>query len=477
MSDLFKGTRENFILLTDSYKPSHYKLLPPKTTKVYAYAESRGVSDPGVPSRTLFFGLQAWLKRYFVGPVFDEADINEADGFYPNIYPTPVFNRQLWVDLLRDHPEGLPLRIKALPEGSLVDSRNALVTIENTDPKYAWLVTYVETLLLEGIWYPTTVATTSFSIKQLIRKYAQQTGGNMEIPVHLNDFGFRGVSSPEQAGMGGMAHLVNFLGSDNQAGMIYAIRYYNAKPGVGVSVPATEHSETIMWGEDHEADAYRYFLEQYPEGILSMVIDSYDDYNAVDNILGKELHDVIVNRNGKLVVRPDSGYPPDKVVQLLKSLDKNFGSTVNDKGYKNLNPKVGMIYGDWMHYAMIDRMYGSMAKHGFCTDNVVAGQGGALLQKLDRDTYKFALKDSYAEIDGKEVAFCKHPKADSSKNSKAGKLQVEFNKWTGKFTTHSFDELREDHNVLRTVFENGELKVDETFETIRKRADSFLNVV
>ncbi len=476
MSIAYQGKKKSFILRTDAYKIAHWKFLPPNTTKLYGIGESRGVTDPGVPPRTLFFGLQMALKKWLEGVVFDEADVEYGKLFNKGVFGFDgVYNYEGWKQLLQDHKGTIPVEIKALPEGSLVDSHNVLWTVESTDPKYPWIATYIESLLLQSLWYPTSVATTSFGIKKLIRKWAEKTGGSMQIPVSLNDFGYRGASSDETAEIGGCAHLVNFLGSDNLPGIQAAIDYYGARPGVGISVPATEHSETIIWGEDHEAEAYKYFMEQYPQGYISIVSDSYDLNNAV-KLFSTSLRDQVLTRDGVVVVRPDSGYPPDIMRHLLNQLWDSFGGNLTDKGYKVLNTKVRIIYGDWMSYGMIDKVCSATTSAGFSTDNFVFGMGGALLQMVNRDTFKFAFKASAAEVDGLERTFSKHPKDDPGKNSKAGKYMVLYNKWDGKFTSIPEDDLKADQNQLRTVFKNGKILIEEDFETIRKRADSFLNV-
>jgi len=463
---------DNILLDTDVYKHTHWKMIPPDVKYTYAYQESRGVTDKGVPPETVVFGYQYYLKRYLEGQVIKEEMIEVADLLMEEIFGTDqYFNKHGWKYILENYDGKLPILIKAVPEGMVIPSHNILMSIENTDPNVPWLTTFVETLLMRS-WYPISVASTSFGIKKLIRKYAERTGGNIEIPFHLNDFGSRGVSSKESAGVGGMAHLVNFQGSDTIEAALYAKQYYNAN-FVMASVAATEHSETLVWGEDHEKEAYEHFIKTFPSGILSVVSDTYDINNAVNKIFGEELRDKILERDGKLVVRPDSGYPPHITVQVLKSLYKHFGGSTNDKGYITLNPKVGVIYGDYIRYGMIDDILAGMEKEGFSTDNVVFGMGGALLQQVNRDTFKFAIKNSAcADEHHSWKGIAKNPITDPGKKSKKGRLQLI--KEDGKFFTQEYNPYHEDKDLLVPIFKNGKLLVDWTWDEVRERAHSFV---
>jgi nicotinamide phosphoribosyltransferase len=229
------------ILNTDSYKVSMFSQYPPGTTGVYSYIESRG----GHYDKTLFFGLQAFIKEYLLKPI-TQADIDEAAEVLA-AHGEP-FNREGWQYILDQHKGYLPVVIKAVPEGSVVPVKNVLATIENTDPKCFWLTTWLETALLRAIWYPTTVATQSWSIRQLILNFLEKTGDTTLIDFKLHDFGARGVSSFESAGIGGAAHLVNFMGTDTLSGVLYARKYYGA--GVaGFSIPASEHSISTSFGK------------------------------------------------------------------------------------------------------------------------------------------------------------------------------------------------------------------------------------
>ena len=463
---------DNILLDSDVYKHTHWKMIPKNVKYAYAYQESRGVTDKGVPPETLVFGYQYYIKRYLEGKVITEEMITQAADMMKEIFGTDkYFNEHGWKYILENYDGQLPIIIKAVPEGTVVPCHNILLSIQNTDPNVPWLTTFVETLLMRS-WYPISVASTSFGIKRLIKKYQEKTGGSPMIDFHLNDFGSRGVSSKESAGIGGMSHLINFQGSDTIEAARYAKAFYNAG-FVMASVAATEHSETLLFGEEHEKEAYEHFIDTFPSGILSVVSDTYDINNAVDKIFGEELRDKILERDGRLVVRPDSGYPPHITVQVLKSLYKHFGGTNNAKGYINLNPKVGVIYGDYIRYGMIDDILAGMEKEGFSTDNVVFGMGGALLQQVNRDTFKFAIKNSAcADENEKWVGIAKNPISDPSKKSKKGRLQLI--QEDGKFRTQEYNYLHSDKDLLVPIFKNGKLLVEYDWEDIRERAASFV---
>ena len=274
---------KNIILNTDSYKASMFKQYPMGTTGVYSYIESRG----GKYDETVFFGLQAFIKEYLLEPI-TQTDIDIADEIW-TAHGEP-FNRSGWQYILDNHAGYLPVVIRAVPEGTVVPVKNVLATIENTDPQCYWLTTWLETALLRAIWYPTTVASNSYESKKIILKYLEKNGDPTTIDFKLHDFGARGVSSLESAGIGGAAHLVNFMGSDTISGVLYAREYYNA--GIaGFSIPAAEHSTITSWGRDNEVEAYRNMLTQFakPGSIVAVVSDSYDIYNAC-KLWGTELN-------------------------------------------------------------------------------------------------------------------------------------------------------------------------------------------
>lgn len=465
-----KVNTNNLLLNTDSYKASHWLQYPPGTENVFSYIESRGGKYPA----TLFAGLQVLLKQW-QGPVFDRGDIIEAAAFW-KAHGEP-FNEEGWNYILDTYNGCLPVRIRAVPEGSIIPTGNVLVTIEATDPKCFWLVSYLETALLRAVWYPTTVATQSWTIKQLIKGFLEKTGDVGGLGFKLHDFGARGVSSAESAGIGGMAHLINFMGTDTVAGVLYAMEYYNAPAVPAFSIPAAEHSTITSWGELNESKAYANMLKQYgkPGALLAVVSDSYDIYNAVRNIWGKELKQQVIDSGAIVVIRPDSGHPATVVTQIVRDLDRAFGSVVNSKGYKVLN-NVRVIQGDGINKDSIKEILGWVTSAGYSADNVAFGMGGALLQGVNRDTQEFAMKCSAMKIDGIWKEVFKNPVTDSKKKSKKGRLTLLRGRdnlyMTVPLTPEGF--VYSDgwtSEVLQTVFENGKLVKEWTFEEVRARSN------
>jgi nicotinamide phosphoribosyltransferase len=438
---------------------------PAGTTGVYSYIESRG----GRYDRTVFFGLQAFIKEYLLQPI-TQADIEIAEEIL-TAHGEP-FNRQGWQYILDKHGGFLPVVIRAVPEGTVVPVKNVLATIENTDPECFWLTTWLETALLRAIWYPTTVATQSWHIRQLILNYLEKTGDPSLIDFKLHDFGARGVSSLESAGIGGAAHLVNFMGTDTISGVLFAREYYNA--GIaGFSIPAAEHSTITSWGRDGEVKAYENMVKQFgkPGSILAVVSDSYDIFNAASKLWGEDLRQLVIDSGATVVIRPDSGDPVEVNSRLVEILGEKFGYTVNSKGYKVLN-HVRIIQGDGINYQSIVDILTALTELGYSADNIAFGMGGALLQQVDRDTQKFAMKASSVCINGQWISIAKDPVTDPGKKSKAGRVTL----WKSGselvssveqphgWHDHSVGEFQE---VLETVFENGVLVKEINFDQVR----------
>ena len=446
----------SIILNTDSYKFSQYNQYPEGTTNVYSYVESRG----GTWNQTVFFGLQIFLKEYLSKKITQE-DIDTAE-IIASSHGEP-FNREGWEYILKEHQGKLPLRIKAVPEGSVVPVKNVLATVENTDPKCFWLTSYIETALLRAIWYPTTVASNSYESKKIILNYLNQTGDPSSIEFKLHDFGARGVSSFESSGIGGLAHLVNFKGTDTVTSLLYGKEYYNIDTA-GFSIPAMEHSTVTSWGKDNEVESFRNMINLYgkPGSLFACVSDSYDIYKACKN-WGTVLKDDVINSGATLVVRPDSGYPPDVVVECLKILDNHYGHTLNDKGFKVLN-NVRIIQGDGIDQATIDRILFVAMDSGYSSDNIAFGQGGKLLQGITRDTQKFAMKCSSITVNGINRDVFKSPITDMGKESKKGRVTLYRND-NGYFT--DIEGNSDAVEALETVFENGEIIKEYNFDEVR----------
>jgi nicotinamide phosphoribosyltransferase len=461
---------DNILLMTDSYKASHFKQYPAGTSHVYSYLESRG----GDFSKTTFFGLQYVIKRYLTGQVVTQEKIDEAEKFFTQHMGSGLFNREGWEYILKAHGGKLPIKIRAVPEGTVLNTKNVLVTVENTDPKCYWLTNYLETLLLH-VWYPTTVATLSYHFKELIGEYLEKTGDPTGISFKLHDFGFRGVSSYESAATGGAAHLVNFMGTDTLAGITLLQNFYGATAMPAFSIPASEHSTITSWGREGELAAMENMLDQYPTGLVACVSDSFDIFKACSEYWGTALKEKVLKRNGTLVIRPDSGDPVEVVVKCLNILGEKFGFDVNDKGYKVLPPQVRMIQGDGIDLAECRRILEAMRLARWSADNIAFGCGGALLQKMNRDTQKFAFKCSSVTVNGEERDVYKQPITAEFKVSKKGRMKLVLERgWKDgdinnvRYVTVGLEDPRE--NLLKVVFENGELLEEQDLTQIRDRA-------
>jgi nicotinamide phosphoribosyltransferase len=466
--------KENLLLLADAYKYSHYKLYVPGTSKIYSYLESRG----GLFPETVFYGLQYYLKEYLEGEAFTRQDVDEAEALMNDVFGRKgVFRRENFDYILEKHGGRLPVRIKAVPEGLAIPVHNVLMTIENTDPACFWLTNFLETLLMQ-VWYPCTVATLSREIKKTVTHYFEATADDTSrgaIDFVLNDFGFRGVSSVESAGLGGSAHLLSFRGSDTVLASRFAQRYYAAKEVYGKSIPATEHSIMTLLGPEGEKEIFRHVLDAYPEGLVACVSDSYNIFQAVEEYWGGEFKDNILKRNGTLVIRPDSGDPVMTLLSVFDILFAKFGFTTNTKGYRVLPPQVRVIQGDGVDHESIPLLYDALKENGISAENLVLGMGGALLQKVNRDTQKFALKCSYAEVAGRGMDVKKQPVemnaegklVGSFKTSKAGRLKLV--EEAGEYKTIAHDERLDLEDVMEVVFENGGIRRAQTFEGVRER--------
>ena len=328
---MFSQNFDNFILNTDSYKTSHWLQYPPNTEYVSSYIEARGGNSNF--ENVLFFGLQAFLKQYLTKPI-THADIDEAKVLLA-AHGVP-FNEAGWRQLVAKHGGLLPLRIQAIPEGMVVPTGQVLCQVVNTDPEFYWLTSYIETTLLRAIWYPSTVASLSYYCKQIIKAGLEKSADNLNnLPFKLHDFGARGVSSLESAALGALAHLVNFSGTDTLSAIVAANRWYGMQNDMtAFSIPAAEHSTMTTWGREHEADAYGNMIAKFGgEGkTFAVVSDSYDLWNAIDNIWGGELKEKVAQAGGTLVIRPDSGDPIKVVREALQRLAAKFGTTTNSKG-------------------------------------------------------------------------------------------------------------------------------------------------
>ena len=454
----------NLILNTDSYKLSHYLQYPADTHAMSSYIEARGVSPA---PEVVFFGLQMFLMAYFSRPVTQQ-DIEEAEPIVTG-HGLP-FNRTGWQHIVDKHDGRLPLEIEALPEGRVIKRGVPMVQVVNTDPACYWLTSYVETALLRAVWYPTSVASVSRAVKAIIKPNLDRTSDAAEaiLPFRLHDFGARGVTSFEQAGIGGAAHLVNFQGTDTLSGVLYARKYYDCEMA-GFSIPASEHSTMTSWGQDREADAYRNMIDQFSSGgLFAVVSDSYDIDNAVTNIWGQQLREQVEKSGGTLVVRPDSGDPVNTPVRVIEMLGEAFGIQTNSKGFKVLPDCIRVIQGDGITPEDIQAILALLEETGWSGENIAFGMGAGLLQKINRDTYNFAMKaNARRDAEGIWHDVFKSPASMRGKSSKRGRQAVvDVN---GEWVAQRLDQAT-GPNMLQPVWRNGELLKRWTFDEIRARA-------
>lgn len=453
----------NPILTSDGYKYSHFMQYPQDTTAISSYISARGSSIPGC-DEIVVLGLQSTMQDYLSTPI-TMAHIDEAERFI-KAYGLP-FNREGWERIVKCHGGLFPVKITAVPEGTVVPVGNMILQIENLDSSLPWVTSFLERKLLTDIWYPTTVASVSRAIKKIIKSYLDLTSDNAdaEIGFKLHDFGFRGVSSDESAARGGFAHLTQFFGTDTVAGITHAMDFYNADV-CGSSISASEHSTMTSWGREGEADAYANMVQQYAKkgAIFACVIDSYDTMAAIDmwadtDIDGFEhsLLDLVEMVGATVVLRPDSGDPVQMPIDVILKLMDKVGYTTNSKGFKVLPSHVRVIQGDGIDIEDVREILKRMSDLGLSASNIAFGMGGGLLQKVNRDTFKFAMKASArCDTRGQWHDVCKDPITDSGKKSFAGRLMLLRNN-DGEYKTVRFEEgeqLRKEgwYKVNNTVY-------------------------
>jgi nicotinamide phosphoribosyltransferase len=425
----------------------------------------------------MFAGLQITIKNTLLVP-FTQEDIDEAVEFYNMhflpMYANQVFDKEMFQYILDTYNGYFPVKIKAVQEGTVVPVGNVMATVESTDEKCAACVSFLETLILRDIWYATTVATNSYMQKKDLIRFGNQTSDNLDWLVFaLHDFGARGVSSGESAVTGGTAHLFNFMGSDNLEAVYGAQKLYGIAEGLpGYSVTASEHSVMSSEGRDGEFRVMERIFDVYAKegGIIACVNDTYDMWAHV-NYLCTKMKDRILASGVRWVTRPDSGEPTEVVIQCLNQLWDAFGGEINSKGCKVLNPAVRVIQGDGIDQDMLRKVLYAIQTAGFSTENVAFGSGGGLLQKVDRDTLRFAMKASYIEVDGVGREIYKEPATQTGnydKSSPKGKVEL-FKNVDGNFFTATAEQVRnqEVYPQLALVYEDGKLYRDMTLDEVR----------
>lgn len=459
----------NPIMKADSYKFSHPFVYPNNIKGMFSYLEARSKGDIIVP-----FGLQMWIMKNLTQQITME-HIDEAEAF-AMAHGEP-FQRAGWEKVVRKYKGYLPVKIRAVPEGTRVPSQNIIASVECTDPDLFWLSSQLETNMQRGIWYPTTIASNDYKNWRAIRRYAAETADDLSmVPFSLHDFGGRGVSSAETAEIGGAAHLVYFMGSDTIEG-IRAANFYYRNQMAGFSVPASEHTIQCSFGSLpwEQKEYLETMLKTFAQSgkIVSIVIDGYDVYRETQQLC--DMKDEIVKSGAKVMLRPDSGDALEVIPKILKMLDNAFGSTTNSKGFKVLN-SVGVLQGDGIEYSSMVKIMEVVTALGYSSPNVIFGSGGGLLQKVNRDTYKFAQKASAILVNKSWKPIFKDPITDPGKKSKAGRLTLVRSRLTGEYSTVDFDKFldgkidSEYEDVMVTVYENGKMFNETTLDQVRARA-------
>ena len=475
----------NSLLLTDFYKIHHHNMYPQNTTLIFSNFTPRKSRIDGV-NGVVVFGLQYFFQKYLI-------EMFQKDFFSVPIEDVLEEYRYITdIDLShieRLHKLGyLPISIYALPEGSICPIGVPMLTIHNTHPDFGWLTNYLETLISCSLWQSVTSATIAHEYKKLLTKYAIETTGNSEgVQWQGHDFSMRGMSSVESAILSGMGHLTSFTGTDTIPA-IYAIKqYYGSNSIIGASVPATEHSVMCMGTKDDEVSTFKELLDKYPVGVLSVVSDTWDLWKVCTEYL-PTLKEQIISRNGKLVIRPDSGDPVDilcgtyqphhadysernanpefcGVVELLWNV---FGGTTSN-GYKVLESHIGAIYGDSITLERAKQICERLKAKGFASTNVVLGIGSYTYQYNTRDTFGFAMKATYGEVEGVGREIFKSPITDSGeKKSAKGLLAVYKDGFSGAYCLKQQVSWHEAQNCeLKLVFSDGKLFNKTRFDEIR----------
>ncbi len=504
----------------DFYKTQHHKMYPEGTTLVYSNLTPRSVKYlpkiEGTDDKVVFFGLQYFIKDFLIekfNTEFFSKPKNEVVSYYKRRLDTSLGGDADVSHIEALHDLGyLPILIKALPEGAAVDAKIPVFTIENTLPDFFWLTNFLETILSATIWKPCTSATLARKYKKLLLNFAEETGVDPSfVGFQGHDFSFRGMSGAEDAAMTGAGHLTSFVGTDTVPAIDFLEDYYNAnadKELVGCSVPATEHSVMTLnakfgEGEPDEYDSFkRLITELYPNGIVSIVSDSFDFWGVLTKIL-PSLKAEIMARDGKVVIRPDSGDPvkivagytedevyldngyfkevgTDKILDLneingaVEVLWETFGGTVTDKGFKSLDSHIGLIYGDSITLDRANEILTRLKNKGFASNNIVFGIGSYTYQYQTRDTLGFAVKATAGIVNGEVKEIFKKPKTDDGmKNSAKGFLTVVIDPIDGQY--HLYDEVEAGtDSELLPVFEDGELLIDQNLVDIRNRINDNL---
>ncbi|WP_315119792.1 nicotinate phosphoribosyltransferase [uncultured Clostridium sp.] len=482
----------NPLLLTDFYKTIHHMCYAPGMIKLVSYWTPR-MSRKDDMDKVVMFGLQPFIKKYLIqyfNENFFQSDKEAVVSEYKRIISKTMGNMAAdtkHIEALHDLGY-LPIQIKAVAEGLRVNIKTPMIEITNTHEDFAWLVNYLETFMSCNIWQPMTSATIAYRYREIIKKYFNLTVENGDIKKACGDFSMRGFSSVESAELSGAAHLLSFVGTATIPAISYLEEYYNCnieEEIVGLGTPSTEHSVMCSYGEDEYKAYKRLITEVFPNGVLSIVSDTYDYWNVITDILPRVKEDII-NRDGKIVIRGDSG-DPVKIICGDKNAPKDseeykgtvellwdiFGGEINSKGYKVLNSKIGTIYGDSITVERCKQICEGLEEKGFAVNNCVFGIGSYTYQYNTRDTFGFALKATHAVIDGEEKFIFKAPKTDKDnfKKSQKGMCYVyregQDILYKDELTLKEQAECK--GNLLEIVFKDGKLIKDYSLSEIRNR--------
>ncbi|MGV3696717.1 nicotinate phosphoribosyltransferase [Flavobacterium sp.] len=479
----------NPLLLTDGYKVDHRRQYPDGTTLVYSNWTPRKSRIEGV-DEVVFFGLQYFIKKYILEDFetfFFKQPKDKVVAEYSRRINNYLGENQVGTKHIEDlHDLGyIPMVIKALPEGAAVPVRVPMFTMYNTRPEFFWLTNYFETLVSAVIWMPCTSATIAKQYRTVLDMYARETSSIPEfVDWQGHDFSMRGMAAIEAGVCSASGHLLSFTGTDTIPAINLLEQYYNAdsdKELIGGSVAATEHSVMCMGTTEGELETFRrLIMEVYPKGIVSIVSDTWDLWKVLTEYLPK-LKDEIAAREGKVVIRPDSGDPVDIICGnpngksdnekkgVIELLWETFGGAVNAKGYKELIPQIGAIYGDSITVERAMQICERLKQKGFASTNVVLGIGSYTYQYNTRDTFGFAMKATYGEVSGVGREIFKDPVTDDgTKKSAKGLMKIELQDGSYKLIDQVNWES-ERQGELREVFRDGKLLIDQTLAEIRQR--------
>jgi nicotinic acid phosphoribosyltransferase len=493
---------------TDAYKLGHgaggvsgHGMYPAKTEFVYSNFTNRSSRIDRV-TKVASFGLQAFIQNYIVDAFEDffAAEEDEVARLYEERVTAILGPNDIGSDHIRQlHRKGyLPLHFRTVKEGTMVPLQVPTLTVENTEPEFFWLTNYIETVLSASIWHPSTSATTAVYARKLLEGWAERTGASKEfVDWQYHDFSFRGMTSPETAASSGAAHLLSFTGTDNLNAFEWIDYLYPGDNGfIGGSVAATEHSVMCAGGQDNEFETYARLLREFPNGILSVVSDTWDLFGSVIGKVLPALHDEIMARDGKLVIRPDSGNPVHILTGtpnmqpgqadyeaavnatggdtrtlaergVIEALWDQFGGTVNEKGYKLLDGHIGAIYGDSITYDRANEILALLEAKGFAADNILFGVGSFTYTYVTRDTFGSAMKATWVQIDGVGHAIQKDPATGGGKKSATGRLAVLKDDDNELYLVQNATPEQEEASELKTVWKDGQWVRKQSFADVR----------